>query len=127
MKRLVSGMMALLALLTGCSSGGSDGSYQSVSQEKAAELMETEENYIILDVRTQNEYDEGHLPNAVLVPHNTIKGDVPELPDKDQLILVYCRSGNRSKVAAQALADQGYTNVVEFGGINTWKGEITTD
>ncbi len=127
MKRLISVMLAMVALLTGCSNGGNGGTYRSVTQDKAAELMETEENYIILDVRTQSEYDGGHIPNAILVPHNTIKGDVPQLPHKDQLILVYCRSGNRSKVASQALADAGYTNVVEFGGINTWKGEITTD
>ena len=90
-------------------------------------IMDEETDYVILDVRTQAEYDEGHIPGAVLVPHDTIKGDVPELPDKKQLILVYCRSGNRSKQAAQALADAGYESVVEFGGISTWPGEIVTD
>ena len=87
----------------------------------------TEENYIILDVRSQEEYDEKHIPGAVLVPNETIgTKDIPELPDKDQMILVYCRSGNRSKQAAEKLAALGYTNIIEFGGINDWPGEVET-
>jgi len=128
MKRVIVMLLALVMLLSGCGSfqGGSD-MWRSVSQEEAMKMMEEETDYVILDVRTQAEYDEGHIPGAVLVPHDTIKGDVPELPHKKQLILVYCRSGNRSKQAAQALADAGYESVVEFGGISTWPGEIVTD
>ncbi|MBQ5671583.1 MAG: rhodanese-like domain-containing protein [Oscillospiraceae bacterium] len=128
MKRVILLLLAFVILLSGCanSQGGSI-MWRTVSQEEAMKIMEEEADYVILDVRTQAEYDEGHIPGAVLVPHDTIKGDVPELPDKKQLILVYCRSGNRSKQAAQALADAGYESVVEFGGINTWPGEIVTD
>ena len=89
--------------------------------------METEENYIILDVRRQEEYDEKHISGAILVPNETIgTKDIPELPDKDQMILVYCRSGNRSKQAAEKLAALGYTNIIEFGGINDWPGETVS-
>ena len=101
--------------------------YQQISMEEAMELMKTEENYIILDVRSQEEYDEKHIPGAVLVPNETIgTKDIPELPDKDQMILVYCRSGTRSKQAAEKLAALGYTNIIEFGGINDWPGEVET-
>ena len=101
--------------------------YQQISMEEAMELMKTEENYIILDVRSQEEYDEKHIPGAVLVPNETIgTKDIPELPDKDQMILVYCRSGNRSKQAAEKLVALGYTNIIEFGGINDWPGEVET-
>ena len=101
--------------------------YQQISMEEAMELMKTEENYIILDVRSQEEYEEKHIPGAVLVPNETIgTKDIPELPDKDQMILVYCRSGNRSKQAAEKLAALGYTNIIEFGGINDWPGEVET-
>lgn len=101
--------------------------YQQVSMEEAMELMETEENYIILDVRSQEEYNEKHIPGAIVVPNETIgTKDIPELPDKDQMILVYCRSGNRSKQAAEKLKALGYTNIVEFGGINDWPGEVET-
>ena len=128
MKRGYYFLLALVLLLSGCGSvyGGTI-MWQQISQEEAMRLMETESEYVILDVRTQAEYDGGHIPGAILVPHDTIKGDVPQLPDKQQLILVYCRSGNRSKQAAQALADAGYENVREFGGINSWQGEIVTD
>ena len=101
--------------------------YRQVSMEEAMELMETEENYIILDVRRQEEYDEKHISGAILVPNETIgTEDIPELPDKDQMILVYCRSGNRSKQAAEKLVALGYTNIIEFGGINDWPGEVKT-
>lgn len=101
------------------------GSYQQVDAETAKELMDTEDDYVILDVRTQAEYDEGHIPGAILIPHDTVATAAEDaLPDKGQLILVYCRSGNRSKQASQALVDLGYTNVVEFGGINSWPYEV---
>ena len=87
--------------------------------------MDTEDDYVILDARTQAEYDEGHIPDAILIPHDTVATAAEDaLPDKDQLILVYCRSGNRSKQASQTLVDLGYTNVVEFGGINSWPYEV---
>ena len=87
--------------------------------------MEENENYIILDVRTIEEYNEGHIPNAICIPNETIDEDViNKLPNKDQLILIYCRSGNRSKQAANKLKKLGYTNLIDFGGIIDWKGEI---
>ena len=126
-----------LAGLTGCfgaaagsngsnatNDSGSSASYQQVNAETAKELMDTEDDYVILDVRTQAEYDEGHIPGAILIPHDTVATAAEDaLPDKDQLILVYCRSGNRSKQASQTLVDLGYTNVVDFGGINSWPYE----
>lgn len=122
-----------LAGLTGCfgaaagsngsnatNDSGSSASYQQVNAETAKELMDTEDDYVILDARTQAEYDEAHIPGAILIPHDTVTTAAEDaLPDKDQLILVYRRSGNRSKQASQALVDLGYTNVVEFGGINS--------
>lgn len=97
--------------------------YECISQEEAHTLMEDGTDCIILDVRTQEEYDEKHILNAICIPNETIGTEPPaELPDKEQLILVYCRSGNRSKQAAEKLAAMGYTNVKEFGGINTWTG-----
>lgn len=118
--------------LTGCfgtlaSDDNSSGNapYQQVDAETAKELMDTEKDYVILDARTQDEYDEGHIPGAILIPHDTVATAAEDaLPDKDQLILVYCRSGNRSKHASQTLANLGYTNVVEFGGINNWPYEV---
>ena len=89
--------------------------------------MEEESGYILLDVRTQAEFEEKHIPGAICIPNETIGVNPPEqLPDKEQLILVYCRSGNRSKQAAQKLADIGYSNIVEFGGIIDWKGETVS-
>lgn len=127
-----------LAGLTGCfgAAAGSNGSNatndssnssscQQVNAETAKEIMDTEDGYVILDARTQAEYDEGHIPGAILIPHDTVMTAAEgALPDKGQLILVYCRSGNRSKQASQALVDLGYTNVVEFGGINSWPYEV---
>ena len=97
-------------------------SYEQISQKRAKELMETEENYVIIDARTQSEYDEGHIAGAILIPEYEIAERAEdEIPDKNQLILVYCRSGRRSKIAAAALAELGYTNVKEFGGIIDWQ------
>ena len=102
--------------------------YEQITQEQAKELLDSEEDYILLDVRTQLEYDEGHIPGATLLPDYEVSEKAEELlPDKDQLILVYCRSGNRSKSASRTLAELGYTNVKEFGGIRDWPYEITTD
>jgi len=99
--------------------------YEQITQEAAKQLMVEEEGYIILDVRTKEEYATGHILGAICVPNESIGEEMPaELPDKEQLILVYCRSGNRSKQASKKLAALGYTNVKEFGGIMTWDGEI---
>ena len=96
-----------------------------VSMNNIVQIMEENENYIILDVRTQAEYNQGHIPNAICIPNETIDENVVnKLPDKNQMILVYCRSGNRSKQAAEKLKKLGYTNLIEFGGIRDWKGEI---
>ena len=122
----------LIALLTftlpfgcvGCSDVGS-ATYDQISGAEAKALMDSESGYIILDVREQYEYDEGHIPGAILIPYGEIADRAEkELPDKDQLILVYCRSGRRSKIAAEELIKLGYTNVKEFGGIIDWEYEI---
>ena len=127
MKRLAFILIAAVILLTGCSIGGTgnSASYHQIAQEEAKEMMTKNDGHVIVDVRRQDEYDEGHIPGAVLVPNESITDKQPEqLPDLNQVILIYCRSGRRSKEASQKLADMGYTNIYEFGGINTWNGEI---
>ena len=127
MKRILP-IFLLLLLLTGCggtaSNSSSENDYQQISQEEAKEMMDSQE-VIILDVREQDEYDSGHIPGAVLLPVGTIDETTAAevIPEKDSTVLVYCRSGNRSKTASSALADLGYTNIYEFGGINTWPYE----
>ena len=102
-------------------------SYQQITQEKAKEMMQADDGHIIVDVRRQDEYDSGHIPDAILIPNESIDKEQPkELPDLDQIILIYCRSGRRSKEASQKLADMGYTNIYEFGGIIDWTGEVVT-
>ena len=102
--------------------------YRQISSSEAQVLMEKESDYIILDVRRADEYAAGHIPGAINVANESIGDKEPaELPDKEQMILVYCRSGNRSKQAAEKLANLGYSNIVEFGGINQWNGEIVVD
>ena len=116
-------LVTVMLLLGSCSA-----SYEQISQEEAMQMMQEQSDFIILDVRRPDEFAEGHIPGAVNVPNETIEDEMPAgLPDKDQVILVYCRSGNRSKEASQKLADMGYTGVYEFGGIKTWPGEIITD
>ena len=127
MKRLAMLYFVIIVLLSGCTqpSNSSVASYKQITQEEAKEMMTKNDGHIIVDVRRQDEYDEGHIPDAVLIPNENITDKQPEeLPDLDQIILIYCRSGRRSKEASQKLADIGYTNVYEFGGINTWTGEI---
>ena len=98
--------------------------YEQITQEKAKEIIDSDEEHIILDVREQNEFDEGHIKGAILLPYTEIEEKAETLlPDKDKLILVYCRSGRRSKIAAENLSKLGYTNVKEFGGIIDWKYE----
>ena len=103
-------------------------SYFQISQEEAKKMMEADDGHIIVDVRRFDEYDEGHIPGAVCIPNESIADTRPaELPDPDQVILVYCRSGRRSKEASQKLFDMGYTKVYEFGGIIDWTGEVVTE
>ena len=122
-------ILSVALCLFGCAqTEGSGLLYRQVTQEQARQMMETQTDYIILDVRTVEEYDEGHIEGAVCVPNEEITGaDIPELPDKDQLIFVYCRSGRRSKEAAKKLADMGYRDIVEFGGIIEWMGETAAE
>lgn len=132
----------LCMLLTACRNGASSSEsaqsevqtitasaavYQQITQEKAKEMMQAEDGHIIVDVRRQDEYDSGHIPGAILIPNESIGTEQPkELPDLDQVILIYCRSGRRSKEASQKLADMGYTHIYEFGGIIDWTGEVVT-
>jgi len=130
-------MTAAVFMLTGCVSGGQimdgDGmfrqpAYTQISQAEAADMMAKDDGHIVVDVRREDEFASGHIPGAICIPNESI-GDTrpPELPDLDQIILIYCRSGNRSKQAAQKLADLGYTHVYEFGGILDWKGDVATE
>ena len=129
MKKLIPILLSAL-MFTGCAgtSNHQTNTYRSITMDEAVAMMGQETGYIILDVRRPDEYAAGHIPNAINVPNESIGTDeIPELPDKDQLILVYCRSGRRSKEASEKLVKLGYTNIVEFGGILDWKGEIVTD
>ena len=121
-------MLLTLALpfgCVGCVSDGGSATYEQISGAEAKALMDRESGYIIIDARTQEEYDQGHIPGAIMIPEYEIADRAEkELPDKDQLILVYCRSGRRSKIAAEELVKLGYTNVKEFGGIIDWEYEI---
>ncbi len=124
MKKILILLTAML--LGGCAAKPTEkASYRQIGMDEAITMMAEEENYIILDVRRADEFAAGHIPGAINVANESIgSGEIPELPDKDQLILVYCRSGRRSKEASQKLANLGYTNIVEFGGILDWPGEI---
>jgi rhodanese-related sulfurtransferase len=127
MKKLLSVFMAALALI-GCAAPGGTKSYRQISMAEAIAMMEEKSDYIILDVRTASEFDGGHIPGAINIPNESIGTDaIPQLPGKDQLIFVYCRSGNRSKQASEKLVKLGYTNIVEFGGIIDWPGETVTE
>ena len=127
MKKLLFLLLAVM-LLTACGQDKENDQgavYVNITAEEAKQIMDTEEGYIILDVRTQEEYDQGHIPGAILISHEEIAEKAEDvLTDKDQLILVYCRSGRRSKIAAEALVELGYTNIKEFGGIIDWPYEV---
>ena len=122
-------LMLLISLslfgLTACQDGGNNATYEQITPQQAKEIMDTEQEYIIIDARTEEEFAEGHIENAILIPEYEIKDRAEkELPDKDALIIVYCRSGRRSKIASEELVKLGYTNVKEFGGIIDWPYEI---
>ena len=127
MKKLIFLFLAVL-LLTACGQDKENDQgavYVNITAEEAKQIMDSEEGYIILDVRTQDEYNQGHISGAILIPDTEIKAKAEKvLADKDQLILVYCRSGRRSKLAAEALVELGYTNIKEFGGIIDWPYEV---
>ena len=129
MKKLIPILLSAL-MFTGCSgtSNSQTNTYRQITMDEAVTMMAQETGYIILDVRRPDEFAAGQIPNAINVPNETIgTAEIPELPDKDQLIMVYCRSGRRSKEASEKLVKLGYTNIVEFGGILDWKGEVVTD
>ena len=124
-KRILPFILSLM-LLSSCGTPASSSlGYRQISMDEALKMMKNEKNYMILDVRRPDEYAGGHIPKAINVPNEEIgSAEIPELPNKSQLILVYCRSGRRSKEASEKLVKLGYTNVVEFGGILGYKGEI---
>ena len=126
MKKLL--ILALSLFLAGCmvtKTSETSSSYKTISSTEAQQMIEDNKDALILDVRTAAEYESGHIPNAVNLSNEDIQaGKVDSLKDKSQLIMVYCRSGNRSRQAAQKLAELGYTNVVDFGGIQNWQGDI---
>lgn len=124
MKRILL-MILAAAVLSGCAKGSAEKTYQQISQEEARERM-NQPGVIVLDVREQEEFDAGHIPGALLLPVGTITEATAAavIPETDSVVLVYCRSGNRSKKASQALVDLGYSEVYEFGGINTWPYEV---
>ena len=126
MKKLILLLLAVM-MFTACGQDNPNSQeivYMNITAQEAKQIMDSKEGYIILDTRTQEEYDEGHIPGAIVIPHDEITDRAEEeLPDKDQLLLVYCRSGRRSKLAAEALVKLGYTNIKEFGGIIDWPYE----
>ena len=127
MKKLIFLLLAVM-MLTACGQDKENDQgavYLNITAEEAKQIMDSEEGYIILDVRTQEEYDQGHIPGAIVISHEEIAEKAEDvLTDKEQLILVYCRSGRRSKIAAEALVELGYTNIKEFGGIIDWTYEV---
>ena len=128
MKKLIPILLSAL-MFTGCAgtSNNQPNTYRQISMDEAVTMMAQETGYIVLDVRRPDEFAAGHIPNAINVPNETIgTAEISELPDKNQLIMVYCRSGRRSKEASEKLVKLGYTNIVEFGGILDWKGETVT-
>ena len=128
MKKRIFLLLAVM-ILTACGQDKENNQgavYVNITAEEAKQIMDSEEGYIILDVRTQEEYDQGHIPGAIMISHEEIAEKAEGvLTDKNQLILVYCRSGRRSKIAAEALVELGYTNIKEFGGIIDWHYEVT--
>ena len=124
-KRLLPFVLSLMLLSSCGNAGRSSSAYRQISMDEAVKMMRDEKDYIILDVRRPDEFAEGHIPGAINVPNEEIgTAEIAKLPNKSQLILVYCRSGRRSKEASEKLVKLGYTNIVEFGGIQDYEGEI---
>ena len=126
MKRIIFLLLAVM-LLAACAQEKTkqEAVYMNITAQEAKEIMDRESGYVILDVRTREEYDQGHIPGAIVISHEEVADKAEEtLTDKDQLILLYCRSGRRSKIAAEALVELGYTNILEFGGILDWPYEV---
>ena len=124
-RRLLPFVLSLMFLSSCGDPGSSSSGYRQISMDEAVKMMRDEKDYIILDARRPDEFAEGHIPGAINVPNEEIgTAEIAELPDKSQLILVYCRSGRRSKEASEKLVKLGYTNIVEFGGIQDYEGEI---
>ena len=125
MKKLI-WLILVILVLTGCGKENvQEAVYMNITAKEAKEIMDSQKGYVILDTRTQEEYDESHIPGAIVIPHDQILEKAESvLTDKNQLILVYCRSGRRSKIAAEALVELGYTNIKEFGGILDWPYEV---
>lgn len=121
--KIVLTMFLVAILLVSCAN--SQEVYMNITPETAKQIMDTSKDYVILDVRTQEEFDQAHIPGAILIPNDQISAEAEQvLMDKNQLILVYCRSGRRSKLAAEELVKLGYTNIKEFGGIIDWPYEV---
>ena len=119
-------ILSMITVISGCQKT-EEITYKQISQEEAAAMMTKDDGHVIVDVRRMDEYIERHIPGAICIPNENIDQERPDkLPDLDQIILVYCRSGNRSKQASEKLAAMGYRNVYEFGGIITWRGETVT-
>ena len=126
-KKIILLILAMM-LFAGCSAEVDKVDYKQITTEEAIAMMSEETDYIILDVRTPEEFESGHIKDAINIPNETIGNtELAELPDKEQLIVIYCRSGNRSKQASEKLVQLGYTNIVEFGGINTWTDELVKE
>ena len=127
-KRIMTILLSLLSL-TGCGAPATpNNTYRQITMSEAIAMIEKEKDYIILDVRRPDEFAEKHIPGAINIPNEIIgTEEIKELPNKKQLILVYCRSGNRSKQASEKLVKLGYTNIVEFGGIIDWPGETVSE
>ena len=133
MKRMIPAILTILILLAGCGATGGEPTgeeaaeitYQQITQEEAKNMMDTQA-VIVLDVREQHEFDAGHIPGAILLPVGSIAEEAAAavIPEKDSVVLVYCRSGNRSKTASASLVDLGYTGIYEFGGITTWPYKV---
>ena len=125
-------VVLLILMLTGCfdvmDKDGMVQSYKQITQDEARVMMEADDGHVVVDVRREDEFETGHIPGAICIPNESITDTMPEqLPDKDQVILIYCRSGRRSKEAAKKLFDMGYLNIYEFGGIIDWTGETVTE
>lgn len=126
-RKSLAALLLLLLVPAGCGAAPREHGYQRISMDEAAALLAEQEDLILLDVRTEEEFTEAHIPGAICIPNESIGAEeIAQLPDKEQRILVYCRSGNRSRQAAQKLVDLGYTNIIECGGIQDWPGETVS-